>query len=64
MINIVKELYKVGPLIFAFGFLAPLCAQLIERTGAPTPFDLTPLATGFLVAALLGIPAQIRGRWI
>ena len=64
MVNFIKELYKVGPLIFAFGFLTPLCAQLIERTGAPTPFGLSALATGFLVGALLGIPAQLRGRWI
>ncbi|WP_370371800.1 hypothetical protein [Henriciella pelagia] len=54
----------MSPLIFAFGFLAPLFAQLIERMGAPTPLGLTSLTMGFVVAGLLGIPAQIRGRWI
>ena len=59
-----KSVFYFGPLIFTAGFIAPLAAQLIERTGWAPPFGLSPLATGFLIAAALGIPAQIRGRWI
>ncbi|WP_300379256.1 hypothetical protein [Henriciella sp.] len=59
-----KSVFYFGPLIFAAGFIAPLAAQLIGRTGWAPPFGLSPLATGLLIAAALGIPAQIRGRWI
>ena len=64
LIRLVKTTFYLGPLIFAFGFLAPLGAQLIEHMGWTPPFGLSPLATGLLMAAALGIPAQLRGRWI
>jgi len=50
--------------LFAAGFLAPLTAQVIAAAGWTPPFGLSPLGCGFIVAAALGIPAQIRGRWI
>lgn len=59
-----KSAFYFGPLIFAAGFLAPLAAQLIEHTGWAPPFGFSPLAAGFIIAAALGIPAQVRGRWI
>lgn len=64
MVTIIKFIFFLGPLIFAFGFLAPLAMQLIERTGWTPPLGLSPLQAGLLVAAALGIPAQLRGRWI
>ena len=59
-----KLLFYFGPLVFAAGFLAPLTAQVIAAAGWTPPFGLSPLGCGFVVAAALGIPAQIRGRWI
>ena len=59
-----KSVFYFGPLIFAVGFLAPLAAQLIESTGWTPPLGLSLLSAGFLIAAALGIPAQLRGRWI
>ncbi len=64
LVALVKTIFYFGPLIFAVGFLAPLTIQVIQRAGWTPPFGLTPFATGFIVAALLGVPAQLRGRWI
>ena len=67
MNNILKQtitgIFYLGPLIFAAGFLWPLFAQIMEKAGW-TPLGLTPLLAGFLLAACLGLAAQIRGRWI
>lgn len=64
MIRVLKTLFFYGPLIFAAGFLAPLAAQIIIAANWTPPFGLSPLACGFVMAAMLGIPAQFRGRWI
>lgn len=63
-IRALRTVFYFGPLIFAFGFLTPLTAQIIERAGWTPPLGLTPLAAGLVVAAVLGGAAQIRGRWI
>lgn len=63
-IRVVQTIFYFGPLIFAFGFLMPLIAQLISSFGWQPPFGLSPLQTGFVIAAVLGGLAQIRGRWV
>ena len=62
--TILKQIFYFGPLIFAFGFIAPLTAQIIERAGWSLPLDLSPLMVGLLLAAVWGTSAQIRGTWI
>lgn len=64
MAKLLKTLFFYGPLIFAAGFLTPLSAQVMIAMGWTPPFGLSPLAAGFIVAGALGIPAQLRGRWI
>lgn len=64
MTPILTRLFQFGPLVFAFGFLMPLIAQTIERIEWVPPYDLSPLAFGGIVAAVLGLTAQIRGTWI
>ncbi|MEQ9315868.1 MAG: hypothetical protein RLN72_08440 [Henriciella sp.] len=64
MVKLIRAVFYFGPLIFAYGFIMPLSAQVIERAGWNVPFEISPLMTGFLIASLLGIPAQIRGSWI
>ena len=64
MIQVLKTVFYLGPLLFGLGFLAPLTAQIISRTGWTPPFDLTPLIAGLIVGGGLGLLAQIRGRWI
>lgn len=59
-----RTLFRFGPLIFAFGFLAPLIAQIIQALDIVPPFGLEPLAIGLILAGLLGLAAQARGRWI
>ncbi len=61
---ILKQIFYYGPLLFAFGFIAPLTAQIIERAGWTPPLDLSPLAVGLVLAAVWGTSAQIRGTWI
>lgn len=64
MIQVIKTIFDLGPLIFAFGFITPLTAQLIERAGWTPPFGMSPLVIGLLIASLLGGIAQVRGRWV
>ncbi len=64
MTTIIKTIFDYGALIFAFGFLAPLIAQLIMQFGWPPPFGLSPLVAGLIVAGAYGAIAQLRGRWI
>ena len=64
MLRAIKTIFAIGPLIFAFGFLAPLIAQTLSMSGVTPPFGLSPLETGFILAGTLGLAAQIRGRWL
>ena len=64
MVQLIKSIFYFGPLIFGFGFLAPLISQIIQAVGWTPPFGLTPLMTGLLVGGTLGLIAQYRGRWI
>lgn len=50
-------------LIFAFAFLAPLFAEVIERTRLPTA-GLSPIRLGLVIAGIWGAVAQVRGRWL
>lgn len=62
--RILTALGPWGPMLFGFGFLAPLIAQVIERTGATPPLGLSPLMVGLIVGPLLGLSAKLRGRWL
>lgn len=62
--TVLGKLSAYGPLMFAFGFMAPLIASILERTSAPLPFDLTPLLAGLILGGLYGLYAQIRGTWL
>ena len=60
----IRTLFYFGPLLFAFGFIAPLVAQTITALDLLPPFGLSPLHAGLIISALMGIPAQFRGSWI
>ncbi len=62
--TVIQKVFEFGPLLFAFGFLAPLIAQIISRNGWTPPFGLTALTTGLILGGLLGVIAQLRGRWV
>ena len=64
MIHVLKTVFYFGPLIFGFGFIAPLTAQSIQALSIVPPFGMSALMAGLLVGGPLGLIAQIRGRWI
>jgi len=64
MTTAIKTLFYFGPLIFGFGFIAPLTAQIIARAGWSLPLGLTPLIAGLILGGGWGLIAQIKGRWI
>ena len=60
-----QRLLKIffSPLVFALGFLWPLCAQIIiaaDWVSAPA----TAYAIGAAIAIGWGLLAQLRGSWI
>ena len=60
----IRKVFRLGPLFFAVGFLTPLAAQIIAAAAIEPPFGLSPLMAGFILAMAVGIPAQLRGRWV
>lgn len=62
--KILMTLGPWGPVLFGIGFLAPLVAQILERSGVALPLDLSPLIVGLIVGPALGLAAKLRGRWI
>jgi hypothetical protein len=56
----IRTIFFFGPLIFGFGFIAPLCAQIIAKSD----LGLTALQAGLIVGGALGLIAQVRGRWV
>ena len=59
-----KKLFLVMPLLFGFGFIAPLIAQTMAVWGWDAPGGLQPIVFGLLVGGVWGLYATIRGRWI
>jgi len=64
MQQVIKTIFYFGPLLFGFGFIAPLSAQIIDAMSWSPPFGLSSLMTGLIIGGTLGLPAQLRGRWI
>lgn len=64
MIAAIKTVFYFGPLLFGFGFIAPLAAQILERVGWDLPFGVTPLVAGLILGGAWGGTAQYRGSWI
>ena len=63
MTKLISGLFYIGPLLFAYGFIWPLTIQITAGLGIALPFGLTPLWFGFIIAALWGSYAQIKGSW-
>ena len=64
MLNVIKAIFYLGPLLFAFGFIWPLTTQLIQAFNMTPPFGVTPFWAGFGVALIWGSYAQWRGTWL
>jgi len=61
---IIKCIFYFGPLIFAFGFIAPLITAIISQAGLELPSGVTPIMVGLALGGLWGVYAQIKGRWL
>ena len=64
MIEAIRMVFALGPLIFGLAFLAPLLAQSLEALQLPAPLGLSPLVFGLIVGGTLGAVANLRGRWL
>lgn len=62
--KILTFLFAIGPLLFAFGFFAPLFSALVEASGLVLPFGVPPLYAGLVVGLIWGGIATKRGAWI
>jgi hypothetical protein len=52
------------PLIFGFGFIAPLTTQLLERALPEAAGAQWPLLAGLAIGGAWGAIANLRGRWL
>lgn len=64
MIAAIKTIFYFGPLLFGFGFIAPLTAQILERVGGDLPLGVTPIVAGLILGGVWGGYAQYKGSWI
>ncbi len=62
--HVLQALGPWGPVLFGFGFLAPLIATLLKDAGLAAPLGLTPIQFGLILGPVLGLSAKLRGRWI
>lgn len=64
MRKVLGGLFKVMPLLFGLGFLAPLIAQSLVLTGWTLPGGIAPLAVGLTIGGVWGGIATLTGRWL
>lgn len=64
MLNLLRRLFDLGPLLFGLGFIAPLIAQSLDTLGMQAPLGLSNLAFGLVSGAVLGGMAIWRQRWL
>ena len=64
MQSALQGLFKIMPLLFGIGFIAPLIAQTMVYWGWQPPLGVAPLAFGLLIGGGWGLYATIRGRWV
>jgi hypothetical protein len=64
MRKVLGGLFRVMPLLFGLGFLAPLIAQSITLAGWSLPGGIAPLAVGMAIGGVWGGIATLTGRWL
>jgi hypothetical protein len=62
--HLLGVLFRLGPLWFGIGFLAPVLAALIEALHLAPPLGLSPITCGLIVGAALGTIATARKTWL
>jgi hypothetical protein len=64
MRSVLQRLNPWGPLLFGIGFIAPLIATLVTRSGLEPSFGLSPIWLGVVLGGAWGVCAKFRGSWI
>jgi hypothetical protein len=62
--SVLQRLNPWGPLFFGLGFIAPLIATLMTRSGLELPFGWSPIWLGVVFGGAWGLYAKFRGSWI
>lgn len=62
--QLIGILFRLGPVWFGIGFLAPAIAALIEALHVAPPLGLAPITCGLIVGVVLGSIATVRGTWL
>jgi len=62
--SVLQRLNPWGPLFFGLGFIAPLIATLMTRSGLEPWFGLLPIWLGLALGGAWGLYAKFRGSWI
>ena len=62
--SVLQRLNPWGPLFFGLGFIAPLIATLVTRSGLEPSVGLSPIWLGVAVGSAWGLYAKFRGSWI
>lgn len=64
LLNTLKWLFAIGPILFGIGFMAPVLAELMTVAGITQPFGIAPIAVGLAIGLGWGTYALVRGSWI
>jgi len=56
--------FRLMPLWFGIGFIAPLTAQTLSALGWASVLPVAPIAVGLLLGVIWGSSTVLRGRWI
>jgi hypothetical protein len=59
-----KTIFYIMPFLFGIGFIAPITAEIMNRTGFDAPLGLSPIGFGLIFGGLWGLYATLRGRWL
>ena len=64
MAKVLGTVFRLMPFLFGIGFLAPLIAQVLERSGGSAALPVPPVILGLAVGGLWGAYATWKGRWL
>ena len=62
--SLLQHLNPWGPVFFGLGFIAPLTATLMTRSGLEPSVGLPPIWLGLALGGAWGLYAKFRGSWI
>ena len=64
MARLLPLIFRNLPVLFGIGFLAPLIAQVLQRTVPSISGTHWPLVAGLVIGGGWGAIAQKTGRWL